>query len=326
MRDDELDDGAVNQEPDGSTTGEPVGELTDADTASLDEAVGRDRPMETPAIIDLDAGSSDSPSDSAFVDADPPAADVIELETIEVGAIDVETIELGTAVPELGTEAARAVEAILMVADQPVEAGLLAQLLEISPTAVADLCDRLAESYRRDGKGFELVRVAGGYRFQSHADLAGYVERFALEGQVARLSGAALETLAIVAYKQPISRAQIAQIRGVNVDGVIRTLAMKGYIAEIGTDPGPGQAILFGTTPSFLAGLGIDSLADLASLGDFVPGPEIMEALEAGLRVDRTPDDAPPNGPASANDRAAGADTGADTGAAFADPTGVSDE
>ena len=185
------------------------------------------------------------------------------------------------------SEARRAVEAILMVADQPVDPVLLAQLLELSPGAVADLCDGLAAAYRADGRGFELVQVAGGYRFRSHGDMAAYVERFALEGQAGRLSGAALETLAIVAYKQPISRAQIALIRGVNVDGVIRTLAQKGYIAEIGTDPGPGQAVLFGTTPTFLEGVGLNSLADLAPLGDFVPGSEVMEALEAGLRIDR---------------------------------------
>ncbi len=184
------------------------------------------------------------------------------------------------------TEAARAIEAILMVADQPVDPGLMAQLLEMAPGAVAALCEELAGRYRADGRGFELVQVAGGYRFQSHADMAAYVERFAREGQAGRLSGAALETLAIVAYKQPISRAQIALIRGVNVDGVMRTLVHKGYIAEVGTDPGPGQAVLFGTTVAFLEGIGVNSLADLAPLGDFVPGAEIMEALEAGLRMD----------------------------------------
>ena len=131
-----------------------------------------------------------------------------------------------------------------------------------------------------------LVKVAGGYRFQSHPDLAAYVERFVLEGQSARLSAAALETLAIVAYKQPISRAQVAPIRGVNVDGVMRTLEQRGYIAEVARDPGPGQAVLFGTTPLFLERLGLDSLDDLPPLAEFVPGADVVEALEAGLRVD----------------------------------------
>ena len=121
---------------------------------------------------------------------------------------------------------------------------LLAQLLEMSagPDRGA-AAPSLAAAYADEDRGFELVRVAGGYRFQSHPDLAPYVERFVLEGQTARLSAAALETLAIVAYKQPVSRAQVAAIRGVNADGVIRTLQTRGFIAEVGRDPGPGQAV-----------------------------------------------------------------------------------
>jgi segregation and condensation protein B len=112
------------------------------------------------------------------------------------------------------------------------------------------------------------------------------VERFVLDGQPARLSPAALETLAIVAYKQPVSRAQMAQIRGVNVDAVVRTLCQRGYVEEVGRDPGPGQAILYGTSRLFLERLGVDSLADLPPLADFVPGPEVVEALERGLGAD----------------------------------------
>ena len=104
------------------------------------------------------------------------------------------------------------------------------------------------------------------------------------------MSGAALETLAIVAYKQPISRAQVASIRGVDPDGVLRTLQARGYITEVARDSGPGQAILFGTTPSFLEKLGLDSLADLPPIAEFVPGPEVVEALEHGLRVEPTDD------------------------------------
>jgi segregation and condensation protein B len=132
------------------------------------------------------------------------------------------------------------------------------------------------------------VRVAGGYRFQSHPDLAAYVERFVLEGQSARLSAAALETLAIIAYKQPVSRAQVSAIRGVNVDGVVRTLCHRGYVEEVARDPGPGQAVLYGTTRLFLERLGLDTLDDLPSLGDFVPGGGMVEAREQGQRA---PDD-----------------------------------
>ncbi len=173
-----------------------------------------------------------------------------------------------------------------MVADEPVEHQLLGQLLELSPARVDELCEELAVAYAADDRGFVLLRVAGGYRFQSHPDLAPYVERFVLEGQSARLSAAALETLAIVAYKQPVSRAQMAAIRGVNVDAVARTLQVRGYIEEVARDPGPGQAVLYGTTRLFLECLGLNSLTGLPPLADFVPGPEVVETLERGLGVD----------------------------------------
>ena len=190
------------------------------------------------------------------------------------------------------TEMHRALEAIILVAEESVPPNLLAQLLELPVTRVEELCAELATSYEEAGHGFVLARVAGGYRFQTAADLAPYVERFVLEGQNARLSAAARETLAIVAYKQPLSRAQVAAIRGVNVDGVMRTLQQRGYIEEVARDPGPGQAVLFGTSRMFLEKLGLDSLDDLPPLGQFVPGPELVEALEAGLRggdVDELP-------------------------------------
>ena len=186
---------------------------------------------------------------------------------------------------EPSSEARRAIEAILMVADEPLEPHLLAQLLEVSPTRVEELCAELVDAYEADERGFVLARVAGGYRFQSHPDLAPYVERFALEGQSARLSAAALETLAIVAYKQPVSRAQVAAIRGVNVDGVMRTLQLRGYVEEVGRDPGPGLAVLYGTSRLFLERLGLDTVDDLPPLGAFVPGPEVVEVLEQGLRT-----------------------------------------
>ncbi|MCL2394019.1 MAG: SMC-Scp complex subunit ScpB [Acidimicrobiaceae bacterium] len=188
-------------------------------------------------------------------------------------------------------EARRAIEAVLMVADTPIEPHLLAQLLEVTPGRVEELCESLANEYEQGGRGFVLVRVAGGYRFQSHPDLAPYVERFVLEGQSARLSAAALETLAIVAYKQPVSRAQVAAIRGVNADGVLRTLLTRGYVAEVARDPGPGQAVLYGTTTVFLERLGLNRIEDLPPIADFVPGPEIMDALEQTLRADPLDED-----------------------------------
>lgn len=178
----------------------------------------------------------------------------------------------------------RAVEAVLMVASEPVPPHLLAELLEIPVDRVESLCQEMEAAYREEGRGFEIVKIAGGYRYQSHPDLAEFVEKFALEGQSARLSNAALETLAIVAYKQPISRGQVSEIRGVNVDSTVAMLASRGYIVEVGRDPGIGRAVLYGTTPLFLEKLGLAGLEDLPPLADFVPGPEVVEKLEAGLR------------------------------------------
>ncbi|HEY4610453.1 MAG TPA: SMC-Scp complex subunit ScpB [Ilumatobacteraceae bacterium] len=194
---------------------------------------------------------------------------------------------------EVDTETVRAIEAIVMVAVEPVAPDLLAQLLE-QPTAVIErLCAELSAAYDEAGHGFQMVKVGGGYRFQSHADLAPYVERFLLDGQRARMSGAALETLAIVAYKQPLSRAQIASIRGVDPDGVLRTLQARGYVTEVARDAGPGQAILYGTTQMFLEKLGLNSLGDLPPIAEFVPGADVVEALEYGLRIDVPAPDAP---------------------------------
>ncbi len=175
----------------------------------------------------------------------------------------------------------------------PLEPQLIGELLELPPDVIEEICARLTRSYEEENRGFRLARVAGGYRFESHPDLAPWIERYVLVGQVARLSSAAMETLAIIAYKQPISRAQVSAIRGVSVDGVARTLTQRGYIEEVARDPGPGQAVLYGTTPEFLERLGLDSVDDLPPIADFVPGAEIMEALENSLRVDPEVADTP---------------------------------
>lgn len=199
--------------------------------------------------------------------------------------------ELLATFTEIGiVETRRAIEAILLVATDPTPASLLAQLIEVPVEHVELLCHALADSYEEANHGFQLVKVAGGWRFQTHPDMAPYVERFAMDGQSSKLSNAALETLAIVAYKQPISRAQVSAIRGVNVDAVLRTLVQRGYVDEVGRDTGAGQAVLFGTTSMFLERLGINTVADLPALGDFVPSAEVVEALEQTLKVDLDPD------------------------------------
>lgn len=177
-----------------------------------------------------------------------------------------------------------ALEAILIVASDPVAPNVLAQLLEVSVDTVEALCGYLADSYAQEERGFTIAQVAGGFRFQTAEAQAPYVERFVLEGQTTRLSTAALETLSIVAYKQPVSRAQIASIRGVNVDGVVRTLQQRGYIAEVGRDEGPGNAAMYGTTTLFLERIGVNSLDELPNLSDFVPDADVVETLEVVLR------------------------------------------
>ena len=191
-------------------------------------------------------------------------------------------------------EMVRAIEAMVMVAQEPVPTELMAQLLEIPSATVETVCAELAETYASAGHGFQMAKIAGGWRFQTHPDMAPYVERFILDGQRARLSGAALETLAIIAYKQPISRLQIASIRGVDPDAVMRTLHGRAYIAPVSRDSGPGQAVMWGTTPLFLEKLGIADLNDLPPIASFVPDASLVEALEKTLLLDaNTPVDAP---------------------------------
>ena len=179
----------------------------------------------------------------------------------------------------------RAIEAILMVAIDPVSPSVLAQLFEVPVDEIEQICDSMVDHYGQEQSGFMLVHIGGGYRFQSNPEQAQWVERFVLEGQSRKFTAAAMETLAIVAYKQPISRAQISAIRGVDVEGVMRNLQQRGLIDEVSRDVGPGNAVLYGTTQEFLERMGINSTTDLPPLGEFVPGPEVVEALERSLRV-----------------------------------------
>jgi segregation and condensation protein B len=189
----------------------------------------------------------------------------------------------------------RAVEAVLLVAVEPVPPGLLAELLEVPVERIEETLDALAQEYADSGRGFILARIAGGARLQTHPDLAPYVERFANRDVSPRLSTAALETLAIVAYRQPVSRGQISSLRGVNVDGVTRLLEQRGYISVVGHAEGPGQPALFGTTDLFLERLGLDSLAQLPPVEDFLPGPEVAgqfeQEMQSSLGVDVGADD-----------------------------------
>jgi segregation and condensation protein B len=185
---------------------------------------------------------------------------------------------------EVDRPEAAAIEAVLLVATEPVTTRLLSELLEVGVARIDELLAALSAEYEEQQRGFDIVNVAGGYRLQSHPAYAGYVERFVLDDAPQRLSPASLETLAIIAYKQPISRAQIAQIRGVNADGVVRHLQLRGYIEPVGHDDGPGLAILFGTTALFLERLGLADLGALPPLEAFVPDATTVELLEDALR------------------------------------------
>ncbi|PRZ03493.1 segregation and condensation protein B [Isoptericola sp. CG 20/1183] len=179
-----------------------------------------------------------------------------------------------------GLEAA--LESILMVAEAPVEVERLAAAVGRPTAEVADALERLAGEYRGETgprpRGFELRRGAQGWRVYSSREHAEVVSRFVLEGQSSRLSQAALETLAVVAYRQPVTRGQVSAVRGVNVDGVVRTLLARGLVAEVGQDPLSG-AVLFGTTAEFLDRMGWSSLDELPPLAPHLPGVEAVGDL-----------------------------------------------
>lgn len=168
-------------------------------------------------------------------------------------------------------------EAILMVVDEPVATVTLAQVLQRTEADVTGACEQLAAEYTAQGRGFELRQVAGGWRFYSSPAYASAVERFVLDGQQARLTQAALETLAVVAYRQPVSRARISAVRGVNVDAVMRTLLARGLVEECGTD-GETGAHLYRTSSYFLERLGLPSLDELPELAPYLPELETLEA------------------------------------------------
>lgn len=172
----------------------------------------------------------------------------------------------------------RALEAILMVVDEPVTEMLLAQVLEVPTDDVRSRLITLAKSYTKEERGFELREVAGGWRFYSHPDVASSVERFVLEGQQAKLTQAALETLAVIAYRQPVSRARVSAIRGVNVEAVMKTLVNRGLVEEAGIE-GESGAILYQTTSYFLERLGIASLADLPELAPHLPNIDALDSV-----------------------------------------------
>jgi segregation and condensation protein B len=174
-----------------------------------------------------------------------------------------------------------ALEAVLMVVEEPVPELALAEALDLPPARVSDLLTGLAREYDEQGRGFDLRPVAGGWRMFSRAEHAPIVERFVVGGQQARLTQAALETLAVVAYRQPVSRARVSAVRGVNVDGVMRTLLTRGLVEERGTDPESG-ALLYGTTSIFLERLGLTDVDQLPALAPYLPEADALDEIANG--------------------------------------------
>ena len=180
------------------------------------------------------------------------------------------------------SEVKRALEAILMVVDEPISEVVLAQITERPTEEIRTALVELADSYQNEERGFELKEIAGGWRFYSHPDLSPMVEKFVLDGQSAKLTQAALETLAVIAYKQPVSRARVSAIRGVNVEAVMKTLVTRGLVEESGVENETG-AILYRTTSYFLEKIGLNSVADLPALAPFLPDVDGLDEILSTL-------------------------------------------
>jgi segregation and condensation protein B len=235
-----------------------------------------DEAVDAPALAALvdepepasEIAAADDPPVQPFDDVSPePAAEAIS-PTAETDDRPIESPDIVALISD--EELRGAIEAILLVVDEPVSEVVLAQVVEQPTERISSLLEALAEEYGAAERGFELRRAAGGWRLYTRPRFAAYVEKFVLDGQQVRLTQAALETLAVVAYKQPVTRARISAIRGVNCDGVVRTLMSRGLIEECGSEPDSG-AFLYRTTTLFLEKLGLDDLGQLPPLAPFLP-------------------------------------------------------
>jgi segregation and condensation protein B len=221
---------------------------------------------------------SEQQQNEATVATEPDATDGTATEPDASDGTASETLDVPIA------ELRPALEAVLMVADQPLDHVLLASAVGYPPDQVVEALHGLANEYAEQGRGFDLRNVAGGWRFYTRDEYAPVVERFVLEGQQARLTQAALETLAVVAYQQPVSRGRVSAIRGVNVDGVMRTLLARGLVEEAGHDQ-QTTATLYRTTSYFLERIGVTSLDELPELAPFLPEmSDLDEEPAASLR------------------------------------------
>ncbi|MEU0092175.1 SMC-Scp complex subunit ScpB [Kribbella sp. NPDC006257] len=273
----------------------PEAETIPSDAATTDalDSVTTTEQIITPDPAAEELASDDAASTSDDTDSpdDASSSDDVLASTSEVETSDdTDTSDVGVGAPfgeeegvlsgvEVVVDDAtmrRALEAILMVTDEPLPALTLARTVGRPTGDVTNALNELAGEYTEQGRGFDLREVGGGWRYYTRADAAQYVERFVLDGQQSRLTQAALETLAVVAYKQPVSRARVSAIRGVNVDGVMRTLISRGLVEEAGADT-ESQATLYRTTSYFLERMGMQSLDDLPELAPYLPDMDDME-------------------------------------------------
>jgi segregation and condensation protein B len=230
------------------------------------------------------ANAAADPVDAAEPVAEDPHAGVAD-DVLEHEAVEHEGPDDGgeaIAAPLEGAELRGALEAILLVVDEPVTATVLAQVVAVPQAAVVEVLEQLRRDYDDATRGFELRQVGEGWRLYTREAYAPYVERFVLDGQQARLTQAALETLAVVAYRQPVSRTRVSAVRGVNVDGVMRTLLSRGLVEEAGSEHESG-AVLYRTSPYFLERLGLRSLDELPNLANFLPESTTIDQLEDEL-------------------------------------------
>jgi len=286
---------AASVESDGVAEPEPAEEselAAEADTIGAAEAIGEAEDLTAPEEQDPLAAAAllEAPPDAELVDltdeADPdaaPADSAAEVagpapsrvsdadEEPPTARSDADEAEDPPALAVIDEDEFRgALEAIMLVVDEPVQEIVLAQILEQPTERVAQALEAISAGYTTAGHGFELRRAAGGWRLYTRPQYAAYVERFVLDGQSVRLTQAALETLAVIAYKQPVTRGRISAIRGVNCDGVVRTLTSRGLVEEAGTEPETG-AYLYRTTTLFLEKLGLDTVDQLPDLAPFLP-------------------------------------------------------
>jgi segregation and condensation protein B len=243
-----------------------------------------DQPAEQPPAGPPAQSPAQSPAaEPADPPADPPVPAAPPAERVPAARVaPVATVEPAGAQtpPGMTAEELRpALEAIMLVVDEPVSEIMLAQVLEQPTARIAAMLGELAAEYTDAGRGFDLRRVAGGWRLYTRPEYAGYVERFVLDGQHVKLTQAALETLAVVAYQQPVTRSRISAIRGVNCDGVVRTLVARGLVEVTGTEPDTG-AFLYRTTTLFLEKLGVDGVDQLPPLAPFLPD-DVEEIADA---------------------------------------------